>query len=534
MRKPSGERTNAEPPPTARRPPRTRRNTRRFATDGARSRATVVTTRRVGVQRLAVGGAVVRDREVAGGPVDEKVVAHATECSGRAGSLEGLPSAARRRPPARAASSRRSPPRAARAPPRRPRPAPRTRTRRRSRSARRRPRASSATGGASRQREDVHRPRTAATTARMSSSDRRPGRVEHVGAGLLVGAQPRDRVVEVVAAVEVVLGARGEHERPRPRARPRAAAATRAAATSSVEDRRRRRSPRSSSPPGRRRARGAPSPRRRPARDAKQSSRSADTGRSVAATIAAACSIASARVTDPSCRPSVVAKPLLVVASASKPSDASSRAEPASHGLGMSSGVPGTCSAANARARSAALTGPPPPGAAPRRAPATRGMSSSHAAASARSRSAPAAPPSPGAPGSDTCPWTSSHESSACAQSSRQRASHASAPICAYARSAAAKRASRPLHVAEHRVEHREVVRHRAEPRAAGVDELPVVDLEQRAQLRRERGVAKVHAGSGSSTTRMGSVEKSCGSVGEILPEQVEVTAARPRCAQAR
>ena len=41
---------------------------------------------------------------------------------------------------------------------------------------------------------------------------RQAGRVEHVGAGLAVGAQAGDRVVEVVAAVEVVLGARGEDE----------------------------------------------------------------------------------------------------------------------------------------------------------------------------------------------------------------------------------------------------------------------------------------------------------------------------------
>lgn len=51
------------------------------------------------------------------------------------------------------------------------------------------------------------------------------------------------------------------------------------------------------------------------------------TGRRVARTIAAACVSASARVTDPSSRPRVAAKPLLVVASASKPSDSSSFAD---------------------------------------------------------------------------------------------------------------------------------------------------------------------------------------------------------------
>ncbi|GEL19528.1 hypothetical protein PA7_33650 [Pseudonocardia asaccharolytica DSM 44247 = NBRC 16224] len=50
----------------------------------------------------------------------------------------------------------------------------------------------------------------------------------------------------------------------------------------------------------------------------------------------------------PSSLPRVAAKPLLVVASAGKPSAASSRAEPASHGLGMSSGRPGTWSARKA------------------------------------------------------------------------------------------------------------------------------------------------------------------------------------------
>ena len=39
--------------------------------------------------------------------------------------------------------------------------------------------------------------------------------IEHVGAGLLEGLQPLDRVVEIVAAVEVVLGAGGQRERER-------------------------------------------------------------------------------------------------------------------------------------------------------------------------------------------------------------------------------------------------------------------------------------------------------------------------------
>ena len=68
---------------------------------------------------------------------------------------------------------------------------------------------------------------------------------------------------------------------------------------------------------------------------AKAFSRSAETGRRVAATMAAACPSTSSRVTSPSMRPSVAAKPPLVVASAAKPSEASSRADPASHGLGQ-------------------------------------------------------------------------------------------------------------------------------------------------------------------------------------------------------
>ena len=39
-----------------------------------------------------------------------------------------------------------------------------------------------------------------------------PRRVQHIGACLLVPLQPSDRVGEVVDAVQVVLGARGEHE----------------------------------------------------------------------------------------------------------------------------------------------------------------------------------------------------------------------------------------------------------------------------------------------------------------------------------
>src|SRR3954466_8864659 len=52
------------------------------------------------------------------------------------------------------------------------------------------------------------------------------------------------------------------------------------------------------------------------------------------------CSTTSSSVTSPSARPSVNAKPELVVASALKPSSSSMRAEPASHGFGMTNGPP--------------------------------------------------------------------------------------------------------------------------------------------------------------------------------------------------
>src|ERR1700749_2582292 len=80
---------------------------------------------------------------------------------------------------------------------------------------------------------------------------------------------------------------------------------------------------------------------------AKQFSRSAETGSSVAATIAAAWARASSRLTEPSRRPSVAAYPELVVGSAWKPSEASSLAEPWSHGFGSSSGFPGRCRSRN-------------------------------------------------------------------------------------------------------------------------------------------------------------------------------------------
>ena len=46
-----------------------------------------------------------------------------------------------------------------------------------------------------------------------------PRRVQDVGAGALIGLEPRDRVVEVGAAVQIVLGARGQHQLHRPAVR---------------------------------------------------------------------------------------------------------------------------------------------------------------------------------------------------------------------------------------------------------------------------------------------------------------------------
>src|SRR5450432_2100815 len=55
----------------------------------------------------------------------------------------------------------------------------------------------------------------------------------------------------------------------------------------------------------------------------------------------------SSSVVCPSCRPSVNAKPELVVATALKPKAANTRADPASHALGITNGSP-ACSAAKA------------------------------------------------------------------------------------------------------------------------------------------------------------------------------------------
>ena len=66
------------------------------------------------------------------------------------------------------------------------------------------------------------------------------------------------------------------------------------------------------------------------------------------------CRTTSSSAALPSARPIVNAKPELVVASALKPSDSSTFAEPVSHGLGMTNGSP-ACSARNAAPFSAVV-----------------------------------------------------------------------------------------------------------------------------------------------------------------------------------
>ena len=64
-------------------------------------------------------------------------------------------------------------------------------------------------------------------------------------------------------------------------------------------------------------------------------SRSAETGKSVASTIMRACASASSRVSPPSLRPRAEAEAALDVANAWKPRPARMRAEPTSHGFGI-------------------------------------------------------------------------------------------------------------------------------------------------------------------------------------------------------
>ena len=87
---------------------------------------------------------------------------------------------------------------------------------------------SSSTLGRAGQREHVDRLRDRRADRADVVDVAQPRRIEHVGARLVEGLQPLDRVVEVAAAVQVVLRARRERERERqgarrPRRRPRCA-----------------------------------------------------------------------------------------------------------------------------------------------------------------------------------------------------------------------------------------------------------------------------------------------------------------------
>ena len=183
------------------------------------------------------------------------------------------------RGPSRARRSRRG--RGSPRPRRRRRSRPPTRaSRRRTRAARPRRRSPRTSGAAS--ASTLTGLPTASQTARISSALARPGRVEHVRAGGLVGLQARDRVVEVGVAADVVLRARGQREREAEAARGvgRGGHAL-DRMVGLVEARRRDPSPRSSRRPRRPRPRArSPSPRRRARARSRSRGRRRPAGRS--------------------------------------------------------------------------------------------------------------------------------------------------------------------------------------------------------------------------------------------------------------
>src|SRR5207244_11678688 len=89
-----------------------------------------------------------------------------------------------------------------------------------------------------------------------------------------------------------------------------------------------------------------------PGSSGKQRSLSTLSGSEVAAASAATWATSSSRVTVWSTLPIDQANPALVVASASKPHEASSRAEPMSHGLGITNSCSRACSARKLARRS--------------------------------------------------------------------------------------------------------------------------------------------------------------------------------------
>ena len=118
-----------------------------------------------------------------------------------------------------ARGTRRCPDRAAPRPPRAARPA--RRRRRRPRPTRAPPRARPARPCSACRSRRQHVDRSVHGFDHVTNVLRgaQPGREQHVGAGLLVGLQARDRVGQVLAAADVVLGPRGEHHPDRPRVR---------------------------------------------------------------------------------------------------------------------------------------------------------------------------------------------------------------------------------------------------------------------------------------------------------------------------
>ena len=171
---------------------------------------------------------------------------------------------------------------------------------------------------------------------------------QHVGADPLEGQEPGDRVVEVGAAPDEVLGPGGEREGERQAAGgfrrgrhplDRVVEGVDPLAVAVVLDR-------SADGPGL--GHGGDRGRRRLGRGSVAVLEVDRERHDTAATTDRTCWVTSASVTRPSWRPSENAKPELVVATARKPSDSSRRAEPASHGLGMTN-VPDSCRARTRR-----------------------------------------------------------------------------------------------------------------------------------------------------------------------------------------
>ena len=153
---------------------------------------------------------------------------------------------------------------------------------------------------------EIHRLRERRAHGAHRGEVRQPRREQHVGAGALEGLQAPHRIVKIGAAVQEILGARGEGERERtggvppaprrPRARPPARTRrwARPARRSHPRSRRRR---------ARRRPPGGWSRRTPPGHAPKPFSRSAATGSALTEAMRRAWARASSRVRPPSCLP---------------------------------------------------------------------------------------------------------------------------------------------------------------------------------------------------------------------------------------